>query len=341
MTVSSLKPRRGSVLLAVLFVSTVLSALLLSGAYRAALVARSVRDRELELRLKAQAQSAVAIAISRLAQNNNSFDALAESWRLHGPLAAEGLLEDWDPRADGGKKFQADYVVIDEEGKLNVAFASSTALQKLGLSNSQIASLLDWVDEDNFPRAEGAENDFYLAQHNPHRCKNAPMDLLDELLLIRDFTPSAYRGPDLFAGEQGHDSAHSDAATPAAGCVNLLTTAGDGRININTAPLAVLKTLPLSDGAAEQIERFRQFDPQNSSGKMEDHVFRSPEDIRQLQGLTDADRDVLEAMAIFRSTQFRIRAGALHRPSGQRCELEVLVDCAHGPPQIMQWREVP
>jgi general secretion pathway protein K len=329
--------RRGSVLLAVLFVSTVLSALLLSGAYRAALLARGVSDRELQLRLRVQAQSVVAVAVSRLADNSNSFDALAEAWHSHGPLAGEGLLVDWDPHADGGSKFAADYTVIDEEGKLNVAFASSKALQKLGLSATQISCLQDWLDEDAFPHADGAEDDYYLSQRPGYRCKNGPMDLLDELLLIRGFSALTYRGRDLIASGKGYDS--TDVVNP--GFVNLLTTAGDGRININTAPLAVLKTLPLSDGAAEQIEHFRVYDPESSSTKLEDHVFRSVDDIRQLQGLTDADRDVLESVAIFRSTQFRILAEVLHRPSSRRYRLEVLVDCSHGAPQIVEWKESP
>jgi hypothetical protein len=51
--------------------------------------------------------------------------------------------------------------------------------------------------------------------------------------------------------------------------------------------------------------------------------------------------DLLETLAVFRSTQFRILAESVHRRSGQRCELEVLVDCAEHTPQIVQWKELP
>jgi hypothetical protein len=127
---------------------------------------------------------------------------------------------------------------------------------------------------------------------------------------------------------------------PIVGWVDLLTCVGDGRLNINTAPWLVLDTLPLSDGAAEQIVRFREFDA-GSRGRLEEHVFKSEEDIDQLQGLRPSDKSVLRAVARFKSEHYRVFAQAVHSPSGMRQAVEVLVRVTPEGIQVIQWRVGP
>lgn len=342
-----MKQRRASILVVVLFVMVVLSMLAMSFAYRAALESRSCGNRAVMAQLKAQAASAAYIAMGRLAENTNDYDHLSEPWREHDRLASEGWLAEW---SDGGPDrepvFVADYQVIDEEGKLNVLYASSESLEKLGLSPTQINSLFDWMDADHNARPDGAENDYYLMQPAPHQSKNAPLQVLDELSMIRGFASRDVSGEDadhdrsLDEGENdGFATAPPDNADGdlKLGCIDLLTCVGNGRLNLNTAPLQVLQTLPLSDGAARQIAAFVAFGS-SSKGSVDDHVFRSAADIEQLQGLTDADREVLTGLAIFKSQHFRIFAQAVHRTTKLRCQVEVLVRMNDQGPQILQWK---
>lgn len=334
---------RGSILILVLFVLMVLSLVAVSFAYRAGLEHRAASHRVVWIQLRAQAASAAAIALGRMAENTNDFDHRAEPWHSHPSLNGDEWLSEWSVAVP---VFETTYQVTDEEGKLNVLFASSEALEKLGMSAIQIDSLFDWMDDDDQSRPEGAEGEYYLATARGYQSKDAPIEVLEELLAIRGFSPDDYLGEDdnrnrrLDINENDGgvthpvDNADGDLQF---GWVDLLTCVGDGRININTAPREVLATLPLSEAAADQIIGYRTFD-EHSSGHLEEHVFRSVSDIEELQGLTDADRGVLKSISIFRSTHFRVFVQAKHLPTGLTYHLQVLAQMTDDGPQVLQWQ---
>lgn len=328
--------RKGAVLILVLFVMVVLSLVAVSFSYRAALARRLATQRAMMLRLEHHARSAAAIALTRLPLDPSGFVHPAQAWCSHVPLAEEPWLPEWSPdQAGETAEYVTDYQVIDEEGKLHVAVASSEAMKKLGMSNSQAACLFDWMDEDDVTRSEGAEDGFYLARAPSHYCKNAALESLEELLRIRGF------GSDDYYGRLREGDPSPEGSTATRGWVRLLTTRGDGYININTSPLEVLKTLPLSQGAAEQIVAYRRFTP-GAGQTLDDHAFRNADDIRQLQGLTEADRDVLQAVAKFRSEHFRILVESRHVPSGLTYRLDVLAKTrSPDQPEILEWKGEP
>lgn len=337
----------GSVLIVVLFVMIVLSLLTVSFAYRAGLESRSVRHRAITARLKVYADSAMTVATARIEADKNDFDHRAEPWGAH-----RGFLnEDWLPLTEVRSEnsplaFEVDYAVIDEEGKLHVTRASSKAMEQLGLSNEQIGSLLDWMDQDDNPRPDGAESSFYTSLKNPYRCKNQPIEHLDELLLVRGFNSDDYWGEDadhdgeLDANENdGSISFPLDNADGAlqSGLVDLLTAYGEGRINLNTTSFAVLDTLPLSKGAARQIESFRRFD-RYSAGNIEDHIFRSAEELAGLQGLTQVDMNVLAQVGAYQSAHFRVIINARELHSGIQLRCEAVLRRGDDGVEILSWR---
>ena len=57
-------------------------------------------------------------------------------------------------------------------------------------------AIFDWIDDDDEARTNGAENEYYQALAPPYECKNAPLETLDELLLIRGITPQILFGED-------------------------------------------------------------------------------------------------------------------------------------------------
>ena len=295
------------------------------------------------------AESAVAIAMGRLAEDSIGFDHPAEAWCAHDSLASEDWLEAWTGDAGQGPAYVTEYHVIDEEGKLHVSRASSEGLATLGMGPDQIAALFDWIDGDDLAQAGGAENEYYLSLSPSYYCKNAPVEILDELVAVRGFSLADYLGEDanhngLLDGNEddGNYRYPPDDANGrlAPGWVNLLTCLGDGLTNLNTAPRKVLETLPISQTAVGQIIGYRAFDA-NSLGELEDHAFRSAEDIDQLQGLSELDRDVLKVLCTFQSTHFRIFARSEHIPTGLSYEIEVVVRRGGTWPEVLQWKVRP
>src|SRR5205823_3928066 len=55
-------------------------------------------------------------------------------------------------------------------------------------------AIVDWIDADDDPRANGAESDTYSGLG--YRCKNGPLDSLGELLYVRGVTPDLLYGTD-------------------------------------------------------------------------------------------------------------------------------------------------
>jgi len=105
-----------------------------------------------------------------------------------------------------------------------------------------IDSLYDWTDADTAPRPDGAETDDYYANlEEPYQARNGPLDTVGELALIKGFTPEILQGGTLSTGMFESDS------VVMSGITDMLTTYGDGKVNINAASARVLQTLPEVD----------------------------------------------------------------------------------------------
>ena len=109
-----------------------------------------------------------------------------------------------------------------------------------------IDCFLDFTDGNDLTRLNGAESDDPFYVDRGYAVKNAPIDTLDELLLIKGFTRAIVHGGTL----------HEFWDMPrvrVSGIAPLLTVYGDGRLNVNTASREVLMTLP--GILEEQVER--------------------------------------------------------------------------------------
>ncbi|MFL5343111.1 MAG: hypothetical protein ACJ8F7_23515 [Gemmataceae bacterium] len=102
------------------------------------------------------------------------------------------------------------YGVIDECGKINLnalikvdstGQVAHDVLMKLPNMTEDIAdAIVDWIDADDEPRASGAESSYYQGLSPPYRCKNAPLDTLEELLMVRGVTAQL-----LFGNDRNHN----------------------------------------------------------------------------------------------------------------------------------------
>jgi general secretion pathway protein K len=111
--------------------------------------------------------------------------------------------------------------------------------QRLGIDPMLIGALADWIDVDDIPTgAGGAESSYYRGLEKPYRARNGAMETIAELRLIRGFTDEVLLK--LGARRVG---GIVDPVT------NLYLTAvpmppgGSWRVNLNTAPVAILQSL--------------------------------------------------------------------------------------------------
>ena len=196
------------------------------------------------------AKSGVAAARAALkddAIKQGLSDDLTEFWAQ--PLAAF-------PVGEGFVSIQ----VTDEAGKINLNKLGDTrstvqddtrrTLRRLfillELDPELVSAIQDWVDSDDTQQDQaGAEAPYYQRLDPAYQCKNAPMDTLSELLLVRGITPEIYRTLRPFLTTVSVDGSN-----------------GNGLININTAELQVLQALDedISKDFARRIRDGRPYE---------------------------------------------------------------------------------
>ena len=171
-----------------------------------------------------------------------------------------GISLDNYPVGDGTVSLK----IIDLERFANVNTANTTELKQaltlMGVDADGISvvsdSVLDWVQPGDLPRIAGAKNDYYQTLDPPYYCKEAPMDDLSELLLVRGVTPAMYHGgmdagqaPSPFHHKLGFGNSPGQAPDYPFGLKDLFTPFSTGKININTADTNVLQLIPGVDAA--------------------------------------------------------------------------------------------
>jgi type II secretory pathway component PulK len=142
--------------------------------------------------------------------------------------------------------------LMEESAKLNLTGVDYDDLIRLpGMTYTAASSILDWTDEDGNLERDGAENEYYLGlQPEPYYCKNAPLETVEELLMVRDVYRDMLYGdgtaPPLGQRYSNRDSGRALFSDPqlARGIYDLLTvytrepnTTEDGQPRISTRRL--------------------------------------------------------------------------------------------------------
>jgi len=148
--------------------------------------------------------------------------------------------------------------LVDGEGEINESIRDLLVrfftLPEFGLNDRDaydiVAAIADWIDEDDEitigdDGGLGAEQGYYRSLDPPYDCKNAPFDSIDELMLIKGITEELYHGADGLPGIRDY-----------------LTVRKTERININTAPLLVLRSLSpdMTEKMATWMDEYRRDD---------------------------------------------------------------------------------
>lgn len=350
MKISVRPPAAGIALLIVMCAIFVLSILAAGLAYTMKVESRLAMTADTNQRLVWLGRSGVELARWVLAQEATTqpFDSLNQVWAGGtGSMgetnsALNGFSLNNYPIGDGTVSLK----IVDNERFANINSAGTPeitqALTLMGVDAGSISvisdSIQDWVQPGELPRIAGAKNDYYQGLTPPYNCKEAPMDDLTELLLVKGIWdhPEIYwggaatnhPGPS-FQHRLGVGSSPGEAPNYPFGLVNLFTPFSSGRININTADANVLQLLPGVDAnTADAIIKYRS-GPDGVDGDGDDTPFQN---INQLNaaGVNPATVGQLGQLADVRSATFHVTVTAqigtykrdfdaiLYRPPGTR-----------------------
>jgi general secretion pathway protein K len=133
-------------------------------------------------RARLMVESGIQRAIAEIRARTTQHATLADDWAR---LGDQGRTEFTLGR--DGFRIQ----ILDASGRINLNQADEETLKRLSLTPEQTAALLDWREQGSSPRPDGAKDEFYNRLKDPYNAKLKPLDSLDELLLIKGFTPAS------------------------------------------------------------------------------------------------------------------------------------------------------
>jgi len=263
------KPRknRGMALLLVLVIVALLTSLLTDLAFSTMVDMRLTETFRDTTKAYYLAKGGINAGRMLLSIDKNQYDSLDEAW-------SKGIVS--YPVGEGSVSIQ----IEDQDGKLALnslvignnpqaimidrfyRFLVNMELDQQADPAELVAALIDWLDsgDDHFTEihtdgqslpVNGAEDIYYMSLPQPYHCKNGPIETLQELSLVKGFTPEIIK----------KISPH-------------LAVNGSESININTASAQVLMSLDLqiSRDDAQTIIDYRQTEPIITIAQLEDVV---------------------------------------------------------------------
>jgi general secretion pathway protein K len=280
-----LREEGGMALLLVLMIVAMLAALLTEFAFSTLVDLRLTETFRDSTRAYYLSKGGVTVGRVLLQSDTNDYDAGNEMW-------AQGVAN--YPVGDGFLSVS----IEDQGGKLDInnlwnrigKNPDSTRVRQvyelfslLGLSEPEnlVAALVDWLDEGDVETTEinlglndppinarGTESPYYLRLDAPYPSRNGRMTSIEELRLIRGFTPEVFK----------QVAPH-------------LTVNGSTTINVNTASPQVLAaviaggtitTMGDAENAAELIAAHRDVEPIRNISEIKDIPEISPEDYSRI-----------------------------------------------------------
>jgi general secretion pathway protein K len=277
---SEFRNSRGVALVMVLWVITILTVVVLEFCFAMRTEVNITKNFKEELQLYAIAQGGVQRAIAELILKHD-----ARVQQLRKTMKTEEVTPEKKEWVADGRPYpvkfdqgECELRIMSEAGKININTISEMTLRKLignlGLEVEKrdvvVDSILDWRDPDDFLRINGAENDYYQSLKEPYRCKNANLDSIEELLLVKGVTP------ELYYGRKGTKAGEEGAKASDVGLKDIFSVYAPGeQVDINSASVPVLRAvLGLPSEVAKAILKARE---EKGFQNQQDLVQRVPE----------------------------------------------------------------
>ncbi len=250
------KHNQGMALLVVLVVVALLTSLVTELAFSTLIDLRLTETFRDTTRAYYLAKGGINAGRMIIQEDRNSYDGLDELWHqgvINYPVgdgAVTVRINDQDGKLGINalvNKNTPNSVMVDRFYRLFVALE----LDNIGDPAELTAALIDWLDSGDTPYpmiytdgtdipVAGAETTYYRGLSQPYAIKNGQLETLEELALVKGFTPEVLRRVTPHVGLQEHIA-----------------------VNINTASAEVLKALNLQidNGVAEALINYRQETP--------------------------------------------------------------------------------
>ena len=194
----------------------------------------------------------LALAALQSDQQENTFDSPQDRWATFDPERLQEITGDVVLKItvdDLSGRLQINALANDPNGAYRkiwsrLLLSGRFAVKDQDQADALLDALLDWLDQDDEERPQGAENSYYQGLEKSYSCRNGTMEAAEELLLVKGMTSA------IVLGDQGHE-----------GILPYVTARGkDGKINLNTAPLPVLQALApdMTADLAQDLMSYRQ-----------------------------------------------------------------------------------
>ena len=270
-----------------------------------------------QVHLQAMAESGIDIGLALLHHDREAseHDTFIEEWFMVKARDFGTLFEEGDVRvtiSDLSGRFPLNRLVPfgtadtinDSEAFRKVLFRLLTggdfAVEDEIEAQIIVDSLTDWLDGNDDPLPYGAENSYYLDLEEARPARNGPVEFIDELLQVRGMTREVLYGND-----------------EKKGLAEYITNYGIDKININTAPVALLRALTpgISEEDVNIIDVFRR---DGDSGPL----LEKPDWYRSVVGWPQ-DKLIDPSLITTKSSYFKIDASARYRTHALRMSARV------------------
>jgi general secretion pathway protein K len=184
-------------------------------------------------------------------------------------------------------------------------------INKLKLEATPLCeALTDWIDENDLPQPTGAESAWYKRLKPPYQPRNARLETLEELGLVRGFSGVALQKLRPFVTVY--------AETPSAPAAP---------VNINTAPLEVLVALheQMDEDLGKRIIEYRRTTP-----------FKNPAELSKVAGMESISTSLLTRITT-KGNVYRIHSQA--RVGEVTRLIEAVVRTSGSQLTVIYWRE--
>ena len=206
--------------------------------------------------LGAIARSGVTLAAVLLAEDGkkNTYDTLLEDWAAVDRADLSGLFNQGRLQikvTDLSGRLQVNSLVksgeIGTEGReilTRLLLSGNFAVDGEAEVRAIVDSLVDWLDVDDQESDAGAENSYYQSLSPSYSCRNAKVEFVEDILLVKGVTPALLYGAD---GKKALSQ--------------FITVYGDdGKINLDTAELELIEAIQplITSELAARMDEYRR-----------------------------------------------------------------------------------
>lgn len=330
---------KGMVLMVTLWILAILSLLAIGIGFRTTIDLRLVGYRMDSLKAYEIAKAGIIYAINEIEEDRSATDTL---WECGFTLEENETFDEKFKNVKVGEGHFDITSIEDQEKKININKAPRSVLVNLLSGAANAGELADNIRAWRGPlpneEAPSLAAKDYLGKD--YACKNAPFDVISELLLVKDITAEIYFGQN-----------QTD------GLGSFVTVYGleDFKININTIDetslAAVLASLDLDRGAAAAIVEARAGNDKDINNTLDNMVFKDFSEVESFFGEAegggkDPKLANLGPLVVFGSQYFKISSvGSLE---GRKSAIKKTITCivkretAQNPPhktEIIGWFE--